>query len=230
MGIFRDIKNTVLPSTIDDFKATVGKHGGLARTARFAVIITPPTQTLLNLDLGGIALSALSGTFGLGDLVNDPRDIALLCESCSLPGRQITTTEYASLQDWWVSAIPTGYLTEDVTFSFHLTHDYYIKKMFDKWQASIINQSNFTLAYESEYYSDVIIQQLDQNNLPIYGVKLRNAFPTGVNSITLDNNSVDQTQKLSVTFKYEDFETQGGIKSLISGVRNQVTNSLRRII
>ena len=97
MGLFKDIKNTINPSTIDDLKATIGKRGGISQPNRFSITMTPPTQTLLNLDLQSMAASALSGTFSLGGLVNDPRDITILCESCSLPGRLIQTGDYDSI-------------------------------------------------------------------------------------------------------------------------------------
>ena len=229
MGILNQLKNIINPNTIDDFKSSISKHAGLAKTNRFAVIITPPQQTLLNLDVQEIARSALTGSFSLGSLINDPRDMALLCESTSIPGRQITTTDYASNQDWWTSKIPYGYLTDEVSMVFTLTTDYYMRKIFDRWQSSIVNQKSFLINYEKDYYSDVIIQQLDEQNLPTYGVKLRNAFPVTVQSVPLDNNATDQYQKLSVTWAYEDFEDQGSLKTMINGIGNQVKGLTRLI-
>jgi hypothetical protein len=75
----------------------------------------------------------------------------------------------------------------------------------------------------------VIIQQLDEQNLPTYGVKLRNAFPVTVQSVPLDNNATDQYQKLSVTWAYEDFEDQGSLKTMINGIGNQVKGLTRLI-
>ena len=229
MGLLSNLNNAISPSGIDSLKGVINKRGGLSKTNKFAIVMTPPTNTLLNLDIAEHVRNALSGTFGLGDLVNDPRDIALLCENVSIPGRQIQTTEYASNQDWFTSKIPTAYLSEDVTFSFHLTGDYYIRKMFDRWQGAIISTKTKLVNYESEYYSDVIIQQLDQNGVPTYGVKLINAFPTTVSAIVLDNNAADSTQRLTVTLAYEDFKTQGALETMIGGVRNLVTGSLKRL-
>ena len=91
MSIIDGIKRAFNPSSVDDFKATIGRRSGLARQNRFAIFMTPPGQTLLNLDLQNAAANLISGSFSLGSLVNDPRDIALLCESCQFPGRQIQT-------------------------------------------------------------------------------------------------------------------------------------------
>ena len=230
MGLLANINKAISPSGIDALKGVINKRGGLAKTNKFAIVMTPPTNTLLNLDIAEHVRNALSGSFGLGDLVNDPRDIALLCENASLPGRQISTMDYASMQDWFTSKIPTGYLSEAVTFSFHLTGDYYIRKMFDRWQESIVSTKSRMVSYEAEYYSDVNIQQLDQNGVPIYGIKLINAFPTTVSAIVLDNNSADATQRLTVSLSYEDYVTQGALETMVGGIRNQVTGSLTRLI
>ena len=89
MGLFDSVRRRVSPNTVDDFKAMVGKRGGLSRPNRFNFIMTPPATSLLNTDWQGLLQSALTGNLGLNDFVNDPRDISLLCESCSLPGKQI---------------------------------------------------------------------------------------------------------------------------------------------
>jgi hypothetical protein len=227
MSFIDTVKNAANPSTIDSFKANIGKHGGLAPQNRFVVIMTPPQASLLNFDLQGVAASLLSSTFDPMSLINDPRDVALLCESCSLPGRQIQTIEHADFRQ--STKRPNGYFNEDVTFVFHLTNDYYMKKMFDKWSGMIIDQESYKLNYKANYVSDIIIQQLDQNNTPIYGVKLRNAFPTTLQTVELNNSATDTTQKLSITMAYDDYEPEGAISSVLSGIK-EVVGGIRRII
>ena len=79
-----------------------------------------------------------------------------------------------------------------------------------------MDPETYAVSYDVEYRTDVIIQQLDRNHNVIYGVKLRNAFPIGVNDITLDNNSNDSVQKLTVTMSYEDVTPEGSLKSAIT--------------
>ncbi|HIJ51413.1 MAG TPA: hypothetical protein HPP54_10265 [Nitrospinae bacterium] len=230
MALLKDLTNFINPSTIDDFKATISKHAGPAQGNRFNVIFTPPTQTLFNLDLQNIASQALSGNFGFNDLINDPRDVALLCESCSFPGMRLNTTEYASNQDWFGTNTPTGFNTEPITFSFLLTNDYYMKKFWERWMASIVDQKTYLVAHDDTFKTDVIIQALDKTNLPIYGVKLIDAFPTEITAVALDNRSADELTKLSVTVSYTEFKPEGAIASLLGGVKSQITGSLRRLI
>ena len=49
-NIFRSIGRRTKPNTIDDFKAVIGKRGGLAKTNRFNVIMTPPASKVINTD------------------------------------------------------------------------------------------------------------------------------------------------------------------------------------
>ena len=222
MSLINDIKKTINPVTIDQFKATIGKRGGVAAANRFSVTITPPSQTLLDLDLNGIASSALSGNFGLGRLVNDPRDINILCESCTLPGRAVQTGDYDA-HNRAVRKYPSGIIEEDVEFTFLLTNDYYVKKFFDRWMGSVVDPVTELVSYRAEYATDVWIQQLDKQNTPIYGVKLLNAFPTGVSGIALSNESADAAQSISVTMTYERFEVEGSIRSTIDSTKDKLS-------
>ena len=222
MSFLNKIKNTVNPSTIDDFKATIGKHQGLARTNRFLIFMRPPGQTILNIDIQNIAITALSGDFKASSLFNDPRDIALLCNRCSLPGRQIQTLDNPINGFGQSIKHPTGYFNEDVEFEFHLTNDYYMRKMFDKWIGLPINQESYMKNYDDVYKTDITIQQLNQENVPIYGVTLEGAYPITMNSVELNNENADTTQRLSITFTYDDFKPAGGISSTFGGIKNAI--------
>jgi len=191
--------------------------------------MNPPTQTLLNFDAQGLLASAASGNFDIKSFVNDPRDIAILCESCSLPGRQITTIDYPEMGFRQSVKYTNGYINEDVTFTFHLTGDYYIKKMFDAWSNVCLDPETYTIPYDEEYKTDIIIQQLNEQNIPIYGVKLRNAFPISLGGIELSNASSDTTQRLTVTIAYDDFSVEGAMTSALSGVKN-IFGSLTNLI
>jgi hypothetical protein len=120
--------STILGKSINDLKSSIATHGGLAHTNRFAVYMAPPTAALFNLDLQNILVSLVSGNFKARNLISDPRDITILCESCTLPGRQIMTLDYQTFRQ--PEKLPYGYINEDVTFSFLLTNDYYVKKLF----------------------------------------------------------------------------------------------------
>ena len=97
--------------------------------------------------------------------------------------------------------------------------------MFDKWLGLIIDPDTYLKNYDATYQTDITIQQLNEQNLPVYGVTLKNAFPVTVNSTALSNESSD-TQKLTVTMTYDDFEPAGGISSTFGGIKNTIKGFL----
>ena len=208
-------------ATIEDLKATISKKGGFARANRFRVIFTPPTQSLLNLNPQTIISSVISGNFSAKNLINDPRDIDILCDSVSIPGRQISTIDYIAEKQ--SVKIPYGELHDDVTCTFLLTNDYYMKTVFDSWIGSIVDMDQYSLAYKKDITTDVIIQQLDEENTPIYGVKLEGAFPTTVNDIELSNESENTIQKLGVSFSYDKYVPEGPLSSTGSAIRSALS-------
>lgn len=175
-------------NSIDSLKSVISKRGGLALQNRFKLEITPP--------------SSVSG---------DTRDFTILCESCTLPSKQILTMDYQSIRQ--TQKIANGYINEDVTFNFILTNDYIVRKLFDQWSGLVINFNTYRAGYQADYGGTINIYQLakaengSEDDKVVYGVRLKKAFPTTFSSITLDNNSDNTVQKYSVTVAFEDFET-----------------------
>ena len=207
-------------ASIDNLKSTISKRGGLATANRFQVIFTPPTQSLINKDETTLVGVLKSGN--IGGAISDPRDISLLCESVNLPGRQVTSIDYTSNKQ--TIKVPYSVLNEDVSMSFILTNDYYIKTLMDNWMSSIVDMDIYRVGYKKEFSANVVIQQLDKNDIPIYGVTLENAYPTTLGSISLDNNSENTIQKLSVTFAYDNYIPQGPITSSLSALDTTINN------
>jgi hypothetical protein len=208
-------------ATIEDLKATISKKGGLARGNRFNVIFTPPKQSLLNLNPETIISSAISGNFSARNLINDPRDINVLCSSVAIPGRQISTLDYQAEKQ--TIKIPYGELHDDITCTFLLTNDYYMKTVFDSWVGSIVDMDQYAVAYKRDITTDVIIQQLDEQNTPVYGVRLEGAFPTTIADIELSNDNENTVQSLSVSFSYDKYVPEGALSSTGSAIRSALS-------
>ena len=208
-------------SDIDKLKSLVSKKGGLAKANRFNVMFTPPTASLLNGNLQGIISSAISGNFSAKNLVNDPRDISLLCDSVTIPGKQISTLDVQTVKQ--LVKIPYGYLTDDVSLSFLLTNDYHMKTMFDAWINNIVDNDKYCVAYKEDIVTDVIIQQLDEQNTPIYGVKLEGAFPVTMSEIPLSNESENTISRLNVSFAYDRYVPEGPLSSTGSLIKSALS-------
>ena len=198
--------------SIDDLKSSIKSHGGLVMQNRFNVIFNPPTQALLNTNPRNLVNSFLAGG-GLKSFINDPRDLSLLAVSTSIPGRQLQTAEHQTFREQ--KKYITNFIDEDVSMEFLITQDFYMKTIFDNWQKLAFDTNNYTVNYKKEYVADVIIQQIDkEKNLPLYGVKLINAFPVTVSALTLNNESADTVQRFSVTFAYDRFEVDDALGTL----------------
>ncbi len=201
---------------IDKLKSTIGKRGGIAKANRFKVMFTPPQQSLLNIDPGAIFTSVISGDgINLKSLINDPRDISMLCTSASIPGRQFSTDE-VTMERQTVKMV-YGFIDEDITFTFLLTNDMYMKKMFDDWSSSIIDDEAYTLNYKKNYTADVVIQQLNLDDKVVYGAKLENAYPKSISPIEYSMDS-EEIGTFTVTFAYDKYKLEDAVESGLSGI------------
>jgi hypothetical protein len=218
------LKETILTmNSIDNLKSVISKKGGLAMQNRFQVFFQPPTansmKSLLNKDpkslVGDIAKNAIAGG-SIKNLIPDPRDISILCETVSLPGRQITTLDYIAEKQG--IKIPYSIINEDVTMTFTLTNDYFMKKLFDSWMSGIFDVENYRAGYKKDFTTDIVIQQLNQQNIPVYGVRLEGAFPTTVNAINLDSGAENTVQKMSVTLSYENYVAEDIVDTIKSAI------------
>jgi len=221
---------SILGGEIDDLKSVFSKRQGPAYTNRFMLFMTPPSASLLNLDAGAAITGVLNGGLNLGGFINDPRDISLLCESCTLPGRTISTIDYQNVKQ--AVKIPYSFINEDVTFTFILTGDYYMRKLFDNWMSMVFDTEKYQLRYKDTYTTDVRIAQLNKNNIPVYTVQLHNAYPTGINAITLDNTSESTIQKVTVNMTYETFVVEGmfdAAKGVMKGLAGTAANTLDQV-
>jgi hypothetical protein len=201
-----------LPVSIDTLKSTINRRGGVARGNRFAVYVSHPSKgmnSLLNFNPANLLSNLISGQgVRIGDFIQDPRDIFLLCQSCTMPGKRIMTTE--ATHNHHNTKKPYSAATDEVTMTFLMTNDYYMKKYFDMWQEMIIDTSHehYKAFYKREYCSDVSIQQLSASNdvVPGYTVKLENAYPIQVGALEL-GNAADGLMELSITWEYDNFRT-----------------------
>ena len=221
---------SILGSEINDLKSVFSKRQGPAYSNRFMLFMTPPSASLLNLDVNAAITGVLGGGLSLGGFVNDPRDVSLLCESCTLPGRTVSTIDYQNVKQ--AVKIPYSFINEDVTFTFILTGDYYMRKMFDNWMNLVFDTDKYQLKYKDTYTTDVRIAQLNKNNIPVYTVQLHNAYPTGINAITLDNTAESTIQKVTVNMTYETFVVEGlfdAAKGVMKGLAGTAANTLGQV-
>lgn len=136
-------------ATIEQLKGVVATGRGMARANAFAVEL--PTN------LPGINI--------------DRNSLNLLCRDVQLPGRQMLSNERRIGQQ--LSKVAYGYAVTDVSMTFLCLNDYGIRKYFEAWQNSVVNQDTYEVGYHNEYTRLVRIRQLKKGlSFPVYSTPL----------------------------------------------------------
>lgn len=166
---------------VEDLISNIGN--GIAKSNRYAVFIPDP---------GG-----------------ESRRLNILCDSVSLPGRQITTSDrFTSLKP---IKMAYSYANEDVNISFVAPADYDPLLVLYIWQNQTMSnmgdggEGDQRVRYKEDYVRDVEIHSLNSDGYSLWGVKLKNAFPTSVQSIELGNANEDVV-RIQATFSYDDWD------------------------
>ena len=210
--------------SVDKLKAVISKKGGLAKNNRFQVMFTPPSQSLVGISIENVVGNLITGkSNGIKQFVNDPRDIAILCEQVTLPSRSLSTIDYVS--DRQSNKFPYTSIDGDVTMHFIVTNDYYAKTMMENWISSVIDIDGYQLGYKNDYSTDVIIQQLDQDDKPVFGVKLEKAYPIDISAIALSAQD-EEFVRLTVVFAYDKYVVEGPLSSTASAFKAAIPNGI----
>lgn len=204
-------------SSVDQLKSLASSKLGFARTNMFLVELPTTFQgaggflsKLTTLLTSGVGLGAGGG------------DLNLLCSSATLPGKQILTHDRLIGMERQKTAY--GYAVDDVTLSFYTLNDYGTRKYFDEWRKRTLSESTNVAYYKNQYAKDIKIHQLRKPivNLgtdagifninigigggSVYSVRLKDAFPTTINAIEL-NNELDGLVQVSVQLSYTNWES-----------------------
>lgn len=172
---------------IEDLKSTLSKRDGLARPNQFRVSFGIPAVVRSRVDA-------------------DTRDLDILCESATIPGRSISTQEYSRGRQ--MVRNPYTFINTDVSFAFKLTNDYFVKNLFDTWINSIINTQTYTALYKDEYAANVTIEQINAYGKSVHKVTLIKAYPITMNEIALSNAEQSSTSLVEVTLTYDNYEVK----------------------
>ena len=182
---------------IDNFQALMKKSEGLARAARYEVVLIPP--------------------FDNDDEKN--RNVSLLCDSIIMPGHDLSS---ASVK--YGTAVETEMVTGHgyagtIEATFYLDQDLDVKSFFDLWQESAVDTKTNTVTYyrnaegKFNYVGSMEIYQLDAKSERTYGVMVEEVYPTIIGGLEYAYATVDTVQLLSVSFQYRKWKEITDTKS-----------------
>ena len=184
-----------MPFNVNTFRSNItGENSNeVAKQSHFEMWLSLPKKTLLSDD----AKSA----FG---------PLRFRIDTAEFPGRSIISSEYKQTGYGLTSKVGYGVVYPDVNISMICDSKLNEKKLFTSWQNLIVGnhnrqqniRSHQSIGYYSDYISDVLIVQYDQQGIPTYAITLREAYPIIINSLPL-NWSSEEFHKLNVQFSYK---------------------------
>ena len=187
---------------IDAFKGQIGK--GLARSNKF-VIGLPAGRTIEDDHNKFQPPSNESRVAAVAQGLPARDTLHFLCRSCSLPMNQMLTSE--RVIGMKQEKITYGYAQSDVTLSFYEPNDFPIRKYFQTWQNTQVDQDEGELNFKKSYAKDMTITAFSTEGSPLFGVSLIDAFPVTINQqdFSNENNGIVDT---TVTITYTRYLSQ----------------------
>lgn len=166
-------------TNLKQFIANV-KVGGLMKSSRYSILMTPPTSLIkYNTDL---------------------RKILLFCSAVSIPGVNLATTQIRTFGE--VRETPYDRIFDNVNMTFYVDQDMRVKEYFDNWMNSIQDTETRTFEYYNNYITTILIYVEDARDDSRYLVQLEECYPKQINPIQLSYDNKD-TMKLEVSMNYK---------------------------
>ena len=208
-------------AALDEIFAEFRSDDGFARPTRYEVFFFPPvsrSQTNIFAQVMGQTVADQTA-----------RKTSLRCESFEFPGRNLDSAPDTNIYGP-EREIVQGYSYGDVTAVFQCSSDMKEKRFFETWQRLAYNPHTWSMQYYNDYTGSIKIFQLDETDRQRYGVELVECFPKTIAAQPIAYASVNEIQKVSVTFAYrywKDLNDEADLpKPLTQRVAEAVLNTV----
>jgi len=189
-------------ATLNQFISSIANEG-LMKMSRFNVTFTPP--------------NAIAD----GPYLRDLRKILLYCDTISLPGLSLATTEAKTFGE--IREMPYQKLFETTNMTFYVDNAMIVKLLFDNWIGAVQDPVTRSFNYYDDYITDMSVEVFDVNENSRYTLNMYQCYPKAIGAIQMDYQSKD-LMKVSVTMNYK-YWTAVGSKSSINGDISPVPNA-----
>ena len=186
--------------SIDGFKALLSKGKGMARAAKYEVVLTPPAGMVKRLAAEGI------------DISNHTRDISLLCDTIAMPGHDLQNHS-AKYGTQLPTMMVNGHGFEGtIATTFYMAENFDTKSYFEIWQHSAVNPLTNKISYYKDeqglpnYAGTMKIFQLGGGGRTA-GMKVYEVYPETIGQIEYAYATVDTLSLLPVEFQYRRWGT-----------------------
>jgi hypothetical protein len=184
-------------SNIADFIGEIHKSSGMAKANRYSIEMALP-QTIRSI-----------GTYSEYDF----QRMHLFCDSASLPGLNINTTQIRTFGE--VREMPYEFNYDPLQFSFYVDGDMIVKGIFDQWIKSIQQGNTRNFNYYKNYISpEMTIWVENMNDDAMYIVKMYEAYPKTVSAVQIGYDQKD-IMKVTVSMMYKYWDAEVTSKPLV---------------
>lgn len=172
---------------------------GIASPARYRVRFNLPKGIP---NISGSAWESTEGNIRRWQAeLNGTEKINVFCHTCTMPQRSLMTYEHKQLNAPY--KVPYSQSYDPVSFVFYGDGDLSARRYFEIWQNAVVNIQSNTMNFYSEYVSDVIIEQLDTEGNPTYGVQLIEAYPMSVTAMDYSYSNQNTIQNIAIVLTYK---------------------------
>jgi hypothetical protein len=173
---------------INDFLSQIRKTD-LARSNRFEAFFLPPPFMTDNQTSQG----------------SSPKLISMMVEDAMFPGLLVGTRPFRinNLNEQRANAIDFG--GDSISFTFLCDTSWTAKDFFGDWMRKIINPYSRYVSYPEEYYSQIDLVSLNNEDKVIAHWRIYDAFPRSLAPITVSSTN-SEVLRLPVSFAYKRWE------------------------
>ena len=211
----------------NDILSTFHSDDGYAVPNRFECLILPPSGAIPE-------RSDASGNYRPTPLdANDARATSMRCESVSMPGRTLATSEDTNIYGPVREIVDGVVYAGDVEMLFQASSDLKERAFFEDWQRRAFSEETWDVRYHAEYESEVQIYLLDKQDQRRYGIRLHEAYPKTIGPVALNQAPATEIIKIPVSFSFRWWETLDVTRqapSLKEKIFSTVINTVERNI
>ena len=203
-------------NTIGRFRSMMAKSEGYARTTRFAIRLSLPTNLAdivspqrnpndnrrTSEDPNAATMHQLSTEMG--------KQVNIHCDSITMPGvdLQTQTIQYGSAPEY--DLVQARAFTGQINASFYADKYLRERQFFEMWQKMAVNRITHKANYYDNYVGKMHIYQLGSldgegdRDIPTYGIEATEVYPQTISQIDY-NYGGNEIVKVNVAFNYKQW-------------------------
>ena len=203
--------------TIQNFISSMNKSGGFARTSKYAVVITPPTN-LNRIFEDSKTTTYRDGVTERGDRENSGNiakmiqlnrqlgpQVNLHCNTVSMPGHDLQAQDQQHGSAPGRQIVSSHDYAGTIAASFYLDSHLRERHFFETWQSMAVNNNTHKANYYDDYIGTMEIYQLDLNGEVTYGIKATEVYPSTIGGIEYAYANTNQIATQAVQFQYRQW-------------------------